>query len=382
MRKHLIYSACGLVLTFCLANVEAKPGKDDDTKLTKTLERTFAVSEGTQLEVINKYGQVVIDPWERDSVEVKITVVAYGKDQSSANKIMDRVDIDFREFDSFLRIETLLDRKSGFFKELWNNIGDYSKTLLSKNKLEINYEIKVPKRIRLDLVNKFGDVFLGDFAGRAKIELSHGTLRANEFAPASELEVNFGDARIKKFGGGNLIFKASEVNITELSDSKIRSSSSTVVIKRADQVRINSRNDKLLTFGEVDHISGESLFSKISIEELTKSLDLHLDYGEVTIHQVQFSFSKINVEGKSSDVSLTFEPKSFLNMEIEGKEELIMLPPKHHKLDKQFTDDKEKYVKITGQLGQENNYPGLLFINSQNGEVDINFGAPGQTANR
>ena len=147
-------------------------------------------------------------------------------------------------------------------------------------------------------------------------------------------------------------------------------------------MRINSRNDKLLTFGEVNHISGESLFSKISIEELTKSLDLHLDYGEVTIHQVQFSFSKINVEGKSSDVSLTFEPKSFLNMEIEGKEELIMLPSQHHKLDKQFTDDKEKYVKITGQLGRENNYPGLLFINSQNGEVDINFGTPGQTANR
>lgn len=381
MTRHLIYSVCALALSCVMTKAERKPGKDE-TKLTKILERTFAVSEGAQLEVINKYGQVVIDPWEKDSVQVKVEVIAYGKDQSSASKIMERVDIEFRKYDRFLRMETLLDRKSGFFKELWNNIGDYSKTLLSKNKLEINYEIKVPQRIRLDLINKFGDVFLGGFSGKARIELSHGTLRAHELASSSELAVNFGDARIKKFGGGDLIFKASEVNISELTDSKIRSSSSTVVIKKAEQVRINSRNDKLLNFGWVNHLSGTSLFSKITIDELSKSLDLQMDYGEVTIHRVQFSFSKINIEGKSTDVVLNFEPKTFLDIDIQGKDELIVLPTKQLKLDKQFTDDKEKYVKITGQLGQKNNYPGLLFINSHNGEVDINFGAPGQTANR
>ena len=105
----------------------------DDTKLTKTISKAYRVPLNVQLEIRNKYGTITVNTWNKDSVSAKIEITAYGKNQSNVSKELDRVEIEFVNNRDFLLIETVLDRKSGFFAELWNNIGDYSKNLLSKN---------------------------------------------------------------------------------------------------------------------------------------------------------------------------------------------------------------------------------------------------------
>ena len=291
----LVFSV--LLAVFC-TSLWAGTGPGSDTKLTKSIDRSFRVSKNSHFELVNKYGQIIINTWEKDSIKLNVTITAYGKNYSEAEKLLDRVDIDFRQTGQYLTTETLLDRRSGFFKELWNNISDYSKTLLSKTKLEVDYQVYMPTTVDLDLDNKFGDIYLGEIDAKCDINIMHGNLRANRIHKTSNIEVAYGDVKIKELAAGRLTLKTVEGDILTLGDVQLKSSSSEIYIKKADKIDIDSRSDKKLRFEEVNRLSGKGLFSKFEIDRLAKSLDLDMNYGEINAASIPFSFSKINVEGK------------------------------------------------------------------------------------
>lgn len=366
----LIFS---VILFFLFFQVVARPPDKDDTKLTKTIDRDFGVPKNGFLELINKYGQVVINTWDKDSVKVKVRITAYGKDDSDAEKMLERVDIDFRKISTYLTIETVLDRKSGFFKELLNNINDYSKTLLSKNKLEIDYEIFMPETMHLDLENKFGDVYVQEMKGKVDIIVTHGNLRAGRFLASARIEAGYGDVKIKEMKEGRLLLKGVKADIGKLGDVDLSSSSSEIIIKEADQLRLDSRSDRRLQINRASHIYGKATFSKLEVQELDKTLDLNMTYGEVRVIQIPFSFSKINIEAKYTEIALDFHPGSYVEADITALEETLSLPSVNNNLDKRYIDEKHKYVQVTGKMGSKNNYPGYLYINSSGGEVSVNL---------
>lgn len=374
----LIFSA---VLCACFLQATAKPG-NDDTKLTKTIDRDFGFPKNGYLELINKYGQIVINTWAKDSVVVKVTITSYGKDYSDAEKMLDRVDIDFRKTNQYLTIETILDRKSGFFKEVWNNISDYSKTLLSKSKIEIDYEIFMPESASLDIVNKFGDIYIQEISGKCDINLMHGNLRANKFNAHSSIEVGYGDVRLKYLHEGLLILKGVEADIMKLGNVEVRSSSSEVNVREADKITLDSRSDKQFAVGKLNSLTGKATFSKIDVQELEKMLDMNMNYGEIHVGAIPFSFTKVNLSAKYADVTLDFLPNSYLEVDISAKGETLSLPRENAKLETQYTDDKQKFVRVRGRIGSKTNYPGNVYINSSGGDVTINLTSVQHSVNK
>ena len=361
---------CLAILTKASATI---PPNGQDVRMTKTVEEVFLLNEDGQVDIINKYGQVVVNTWAKDSVAVKVEIVGYGKNMETANKILSRVNFDFKKNGAYVNLETVLDRNKGFIKEMWNNIGDYSKSILSKNKLEVNYDVKIPEGAQLHLDNKFGDVYLDEMYGKANISVSHGNLRSNNFTQPSKIDVSFGDVRIKKFTSGPMFFKAASVTILEAGTVDISSSSSEIALKRGNEVRFDSKSDKVLRIGEINRVRGKFNFSKISLARLNKSLDMQSGYGEIYLEEIAFSFSNINIVGKSTDISLNFEGNSYLDVDITAREEKLSLPRIEHNLSKQYVDDKAKFVKMLGFIGDKNNYPGKVSINAQSGLVDINL---------
>ena len=362
-----VYSILFLLCSFAASAYD----KPKDTRDTKRYERSFKVAPDSYLELTNKYGQIIINTWDKDSVLVTAEVTAHGKDNSDARKLLSRVDIDFNQTGQYLSVETMLDRKSGFFKELWNSVSVYSKTLLSKTKLEIDYTIYVPATINLEVENKFGDLYLSEILGKCDINITHGNLRSNVIHGSSTIEIGNGEVKIKELKSGEITLKTTDTDIQKLGDDTLRSSSSHIRIKNADQLNIDSRSDKTLRIDEVNRITGKSLFSKIEIEETKKSIDLNMNYGELRTTNIAFGFSKIDVEGKYTDIYLQFAPTTYLQADITAKEDQISVPVEGVDLQRNYDDEKKKYVNIKGTMGDKNNYPGYLFVNSSGGDVSI-----------
>jgi hypothetical protein len=370
MKKLIVYS---LVLFLGpLQALWASGFPTDDTKLTKTITRSFKIPGDGHISIINKYGPVVINTWKKDSVYVKIEVTAYGKNDKSVNKIMDRVDFDFDQNTKYLLIATVLDRSSGFFTEVWNNLGDYSKTLLSQNQLKIEYTIWLPSTLSLEVSNKFGDVYFEDYIGDLDIELSHGNFRAGNLKGRLDLDLSFGNSDLKSVGQAELILKATESDFDQIAKATIHSSSSEITIEKIGSLRLDSRSDRRILIKNAGTISGASRFSKVQIDSFEEDLKLELNYGSLRINNLKPGFSRIDLQGKTTEINLNFSEGNYLDFEYTGNENKLFITSGDNMLKKEYIDSKEKIVRINGMLGLKNTAtPGKVILHTESGEVNV-----------
>jgi hypothetical protein len=344
---------------------------DQDTRLTKNVSKSYKVPYDVQLEVRNKYGSITINSWEKDSVKALIEIKAYGKNQSAVTKELDRVEIEFVNNRDYVLIETILDRKSGFFAELWNNIGDYSKTLLSKNQLEINYTVFVPETADVSIMNRYGDVFTNTLQGEFKCNLAHGNLRA-DVIENGRVELNFGSLRLKEMKKGSLILKGVDAEITYAGKVDLISSSSEVLIEEAELLKLDSQSDKKITIKSAEIVTGVTRFSNISMRSISNALDLDMNFGELKMAPVKPGFRSITVKSKSTDIRIAFDPATYMYADIEAKEEMLTIPD-ITSVKKRYLDDKERYLSVTGNMGDKSDSKSTLSIRSENGEVWIKY---------
>lgn len=368
MKRHWKYKVylVLMALFFCHETIA------QETKLSKSINKNFEVSDRLNLEIINKYGNVIVDTWPKDEVSLKIEILAYGKDENSAEKLMDRVEFDFKQSNDYLEIESVFDRKKSFFKDLLNTVGDYSASLLSKHKLQVNYELTIPESTAsITIDNRFGDIHIGDVLGRLNITLAHGNFRANKIEDFSKLTVNYGKAKIKEVNEIRISLKGAELELEKGGNLKLFSSSSSVNIETITVLDIESTNDKI-EINELADISGQADFSEITIFHLNERCRLTQSYGELTIKQVLDGFTSLRLNGKSTDYKLIFSMNSNFETSIYARNDKLLIAEFPGKREKRFMDDKSKFVRITGSFGAGKN-GSKLTIDAQNGEVNIDF---------
>jgi hypothetical protein len=285
-------------------------------------------------------------------------------------KMMGRVDFDFNQSAHYLDLKTVLDRSSGFFAEVWNNIGDYSKTLLNQNKLKIEYTVFIPEGSDLEIENKFGDIYLQDYSGKLKINLSHGNIHASRLTQL-RMDLSFGNANIKSIRDAFLILKATECDFAVIGNGDISSSSSEIFIEEVTFLKIDSRSDRRFSVTEAAEIQGTSNFSKIVIGSITDDIRMEFSYGELKMGRVGPGFSSIDIRGKNTPISIQFESDVKARLYLEGREDRIKLIGIDG-LNKKYLEDNDNTVSLSGNTSGNGNQ-GSVSVRSSNGEIEIKF---------
>jgi hypothetical protein len=86
-----------------------------------------------------------------------------------------------------------------------------------KKGFEINYTVNMPKGNPLKLKNSFGDVYLANLDGKADLNVSYGSLKAENLTHAeSFVKVAFGSGNIAYLKGGTLDVDYSKVNVERM----------------------------------------------------------------------------------------------------------------------------------------------------------------------
>lgn len=365
MKRILNYS-CLLVLS-ALCSFSSQAAKD--TKLTKSISEKFKVTSNVNIDIDNKYGQVIITTWDKDSVVVNVEVTAYGKNNSDTQKNLNRVDFDFNQVSNFITIQTVFDRSSGAFKEVFRNIGDYSKSLLSKNKLQIDYEIFIPEKAALDLENKFGDVYINKYAGQLKLVMSHGDLKANDLTGNSRIDLSFGNASFRNLQDAELKLRAAEVEIKKTANLTLICNSSKVNVEEAFSMKVDSRNDRI-EIGRIQVIQGKGVFSKFRLGDVESLIDLDLSYGDVRANLIRSKFSKVEIESRSTDIELFVSDKSSFRALWIARDDNFDLDQVFSIFSKTPHEDRKGYVVVAGNYGQANS-AGEITVKAQGGDVSI-----------
>lgn len=286
----------------------------------KTVTRAFKLAPETEIEVTNKYGDIQVVPWDKDSVRFEIKLKVVSNKESKLDKTFDYIDFDFKSTKYYVIAQTVFVGKGTF----WNEISDVASNLFSSGtRTSIDYTIYTPKNSRLKIDNKYGNIYTTDLSGSVNITLSNGDLKAHKLSGNTKLTSEFGNIDIDIVDHGDLTINYGELKVDEAGDITITSRSSDVHIKSIHKLYLDSKRDKLY-MDEVESITGKIYFSNLMIDDLSAKIDLETRYGTVDITEIGNSTETFILNTDDTDVKLNFsnDKKYLLDMTVDKKSQV------------------------------------------------------------
>ena len=335
---------------------------------SRTVNRSFAVKPNTEIQVINKYGNIHMVRWEKDSVRFEIELVVKGNKQSKIQKNFEMIDFDFTKTDYYVIARTTFEANKGAF---WDELSDLANTIFSgSNRTQIDYKVYVPGSCPIKLDNKFGNVYIGDQHAPADIAISNGDLKANAFHDDLKLEIDFGKAGIRNVKSAEIIAGYAEMDIKRADKLKIDSKSSTFDLGLVGEIHVESRRDEI-NIEEIGVLSGNLSFSELKIEYFTEYSNMTVNYGSMDFQSVSEAFRQIRVNAKYTDIDLNFDRNAAFEISLEHDDKTdISLPPAAKGLEKKEVKDRDGFYRTEGLIGQGTKLP-RVDISIESGHIFI-----------
>ena len=159
----------GLVAAGC--DIQAGNGKFDidfaTGKATDTWSRTYKVAENGRFELINVNGRIIAEPTGGAELIVEGRRTAKGRSDESAKELLGQLEIREEVGDQRVRVESRPPRSSGFSSH------------------EIEWTVKVPKGVIVDLRTTNGGVRLKDLSNEIYAKTTNGGVKAENIDPST-----------------------------------------------------------------------------------------------------------------------------------------------------------------------------------------------------
>lgn len=329
-------------------------------------EKSFPVPQNAKVEIVSKYGEVIIQTWDQDSVKFEVIVKAEGRNSSIVRKSMEKVDIKFRRVGSLISAVTEVASGSGLFSNLMSEVEG---VVGPNNKLQVDYQVWLPENVDLSIENKFGDVYMADLSGKVDLNVSHGDIKANHIHQTMNLKHSFGKSSFGKVDEAMLTLRGAEIKVEESNKLNFESGSSEITIGKVNRVQFNSRNDKIRLV-EVQEVICEGSFTDIIVDYVGSSARLDFSYGDIYLSRINKDFNSIDVTGKSTDINLVLNQASYVKTYIKGPEDKMILPNSMLTMTKERFEE-EGLISLSGDVGNANTRNSQLVIDAIGGELII-----------
>jgi len=214
-----------LFLTFVFLNLILAPlSAKSCRKYEMEFKKTYNVDPGTKIRVSNRNGNIDIEKWDRDEVEVFATIGS-NKSMKELNKV--RIEVSVEEN---MEITTIYSGKnSKESEEEDNNFGiwDFIKHIINEaftgEKISVDYEIKVPGNVIVsEAESSNGEIHLKQTKGPSELHTTNGKIEVENAEGNIEARTTNGRVEIENVKGlvtaisTNGAIKVKSENIKEL----------------------------------------------------------------------------------------------------------------------------------------------------------------------
>lgn len=283
-----------------------------DAEFKKTIEKNFTVNNGATLDILNKYGRIVLRTWNKNEVKATIVVTGYGKSTSEAEDIAGMVDVESSNNAGAVRLVTSYNPRSGskwIFS--WGNKKD------SKDYVKIDYEVYVPQSLsKLTIENQFGDVITDRLPFEADMRLNYCFYDIREISGALAMNMNYCQkGKIGKAGKVNLKANYSNINSDRIDELVVRSNYSEYDIKSVGKIDVQSNYDNY-RINEAGRVSSKSNYTDFKINELQGEATMTLTYGNVDIKALATSFKGADFRLTYSDIKMGVPQRQALQVDV------------------------------------------------------------------
>ncbi|TSA26314.1 MAG: hypothetical protein D4R67_08065 [Bacteroidetes bacterium] len=254
--------------------------------IKKVIKKEFQVTPDTRLRLDNSFGDITCKLWDQKIVVVEVTISVGTRSESEADKIFSRIDIGFRESEAQIDVKTNL-----------------VKGMQAKGHFSIDYLVRMPASVPLELINKFGDVLIDELQAKSAIRVEYGKASIGKLANGDNLlEVSFGAASVKSIKGAVVSLQYSKMSVDYAGSLRLKSNYSDI---RAGEVVVlegtfEGGNIKL---ERASVMTLQSKYSGFTIGMVKQKINLDMDFGSFEVDEISSEFKSLVVECKYGSVN-------------------------------------------------------------------------------
>ena len=267
---------------------------------TRVIKKEFNVNPDAQLTVSNKFGEIHCTNWDKNMVSVEVKVIVEATNDNVAARMLEKISVNFNNSPSLVEATTAI--------EDMNTSG--------KNRFQVNYLICLPSGMNIDLTDKFGDIYVNEALGKARINLSYGSLDINKLDNSDNLiDLKFcNSAKIRSIKGAVVNLKYSTLDIEYAGSLRLDSKFS------------NLNADKIIALnmgfegGAADIKNSSTIdcrgkFSNLDISKVEQSLNLDIQYGSCKVSEMGADFTNVSIKNKYADVDVRIPEAAVYNLD-------------------------------------------------------------------
>jgi hypothetical protein len=305
-RKGLFF----FLLAFAALSVSVAQSKE----LKKDFHEEYSTTDNTKLILENKYGNIDLKDWDQNKITIDVLVTVEHSNQATAEKMLEYINVEFSQSGDEIKAKTVFDER--FSKMNWSR-GKNGK------RFSIDYTVNMPKDLKLNLTNKYGDTFISELTGEALISVKYGNLKANKILrgdekPLSKVMLKYGKGTIEEAGWLKLDVKyCNKFEIGTVKALMVMSGYSKLYVDKASSIVSDSKYDNYV-IGEANNFVTEGGYSDYEFEKINKKLILTNKYGNCEVVLIPSGFEEINVDSKYGTVRLGIEPGASYRIEGEA----------------------------------------------------------------
>ncbi len=315
-------------------------------KLSKEIKQTYSLTNEGALSLDNKYGDIYINGWDKDSIVIKINIEAKGRNASKAQALLDRVNPNIIATNKQVIIKSEITKKEkGLLNKYINKIDPFKS---EKANTIIYYEIYLPKYVELNINNKHGDLFISNWRGQLKAEIEYGDLINKETIHGSKINIKQGHLNIETITESTIIAKNAELSIVQAKALKIDSEGTDINIETIEDLDITSNKDKI-KIQTINGALGTVQYSTMHFKTVESKLNLDLYLAELKIQKLN-KVPTLNISQKESEVYVNISETNFVfNATLE--QGVLRIPKTMQNIESKMLNKKTRLREITAKYG-------------------------------
>jgi hypothetical protein len=342
-----------VLVTLTLIFLLGIKGAKAHDEFTRVIRKDFTVNPDAQLTINNRFGKVHCTNWDKNLISIEVTITVTAADQEEAEKKFKRISIDFTGSPSSVTANTNMDE--------FKNSG--------RGRFSIDYMISMPVTNNLDVSNKFGDIFINELQGKARINLGYGNLEAKKLGNSDNLlDIKFSQARVNWIKGAVLSLKYSDMSLDYAGSLRLDSKFSDLDAEKIIAPNVVFEGGKL-NMENSSAVESRSKFSDIDIQRIEQSLNLDIQYGNCDVHEMPPDFTSVNIRNKYGDVSIGISEQAKYSLEADLKYCELDYPSDNAKFSFRSTTPTENEYK--GIIGGTDSPVSKVIVHSEYGNVSL-----------
>ena len=269
------------------------PAKTNKQDFYKVIEKQFNADASTLVDITNKYGDVVIKDWQKSSVKITVKIRVKESSQAKANNTFEKIDITITHTGNVVKALTELNSS------------------ISNVDFSIDYEIFMPKDLKINLSNKYGGVFINELTNLVNISVKYGSLKINSLTRGKEERKNTVYIAYSKASIGYANWLKIEAAYSNLDIDKayaliVLSKYSNWNIDKVTSMVMDSKYDQPVNIGIISNfVITEGKYADYNIEHLKRYLETNIRYSNLEVENLDAGFEAVKANLKYGKIAIT-----------------------------------------------------------------------------